>query len=172
MTGRHRRLFGRPAEFDPLDRIRQTIAWIDGQRRAATANAGAALVSQAQVEHALREQLIVLSRARVEISDALSAANRAATDALAEQGAVAAAPYEQTGAGLRSALDVVAASTAQLNALHEVSRTNIGQAREVLIGARRSLDAALREQLALLLALERTQRQRLVQQSRRRTPPV
>lgn len=170
MTGRRRRLFGPPAELDPLDRIRQTITWIDGQRRAATARAGAALVSQAQVERALREQLLALAQARVEITEALAAADRAATDALAEEGTGAAAPYQQTGAGLRCALDAVAASTVQLNGLHEVSRANIGRAREVLIVARRSLDAALRTQLGLLVALERAHRQRLIEQARRQPP--
>ncbi|MDQ2797186.1 MAG: hypothetical protein M3Y06_08485, partial [Actinomycetota bacterium] len=123
-----------------FERIRQTIVAINEQRRAAATNAGAALVNQAEVERALREQLVQLVKARAQIGEALAAAERAAGGARADSGELAAAPYDQTAAALRSALEVITASFAQLDGLHEVSQTNIQQARDLLSAARRTLD--------------------------------
>lgn len=160
-------MFGH-GEPDPFDRIRQTIAAIGDQRSAAAANTGAALVNQAQVERALRDQMAQLVRVREQITDALATAERAAAGARADDGELAAAPYEQTADGLRSALDVVGASFAQLDGLHDVSQTNIQQARELVAAARRTLDTALRDQVKLLLRLERVHREHLLEQARGR----
>lgn len=152
----------RDAQDGPARAIRQAIVTITSARETALRNAATALVNQAQVRHALAVQQAGLSAARAEVDAAIAAAQRVAESVRRDDGEEAAAPYLRHVEGLRSQLQVIDLATAQLGELSEVSGEHVSRARSVLDTSRRSLDAALREQLRLLVAVERLDRARAV----------
>lgn len=164
--------------------IRRAIIRLTEQREQAVADAGRALVTHAELSQAVRNQHAYLARVTREIDAALDlaahAAERARTDAVAAAagdadaerlGTAAAAPYERTCAALRRQGDVVAATAVQLESLDAISAEQIARTRELLRESVRSLDGAIREQLRLLVELERIERARLVAAARAQVPP-
>lgn len=164
--------------------IRRAIIRLAEQREQAAADAGRAVVTQAELIRAVRDQRAYLSRVVGEIDAAIALASDAAARARSEAvsasldgadverlGDAAAAPYAQTGAALRRQRDVVSATAAQLERLDAVSAEQIARTRELLRESVRSLDDAIREQLRLLVELERIERARLVAAARRNLPP-
>lgn len=152
---------------DPTAAIRASIQTITTARDAASRNAAAALVNQAQVGRALTLQRGELVRSLADVDEAVAAAQGVADDARTTDGAAAAAPYEQHVAGLRTQRDVLAIALEQVDGLSSVSGEHVERARELLGSSRRDLDAALHEQLRLLVAVERLDRARAVAAARR-----
>lgn len=162
----------RHPDDDPAAAIRASIAAITSARESATRNAAGALVNEAQVRQALGRQRDELIRSVAEVETAIAAAQRIATDALTNDGADAAAPYELQVNGLQTQRDVLALALEQIDGLSEVSGEHVEQGRRLLVRGRHDLDAALREQLVLLAAVERLDRARLVAAARlRRSGP-
>lgn len=162
------RRHGRTPDDDPAVAIRAAIRAITSARDTAARNAAAALVNQSHVGRALALQRADLVRSLSEVDGAVTAAQRVAAGALVTDGPVAAAPYEQHVAGLHAQRDVLAQVLSQIDNLTDVSGEQIARARELLISSRRDLDAALHEQLRLLVAVERLDRARAVEAARRR----
>lgn len=156
------------ADDDPGVAIRRAISAITAARETATRNAAAALVNQAQIGRALAVQRADLSQAMTDVDTAVAAAQRVAADARETDGAEAAAPYELHVSGLRSQRDVLGAAVEQVDQLRDVSGEHVERARQLLTSSRRELDAALREQLRLLIAVERLDRARLIAAARAR----
>lgn len=181
-----------PADAESTAAIRRAIIRLTEQREQAAADAGRALVTQAEVTQSVRNQRAYLARVVREIdaalalaadaaararSEAASAAprgadtERLADDADAERLAdAAAAPYEHTGAALRRQREVVTGTAAQLEHLDAISAEQIARTRELLRESVRSLDAAIREQLRLLVEFERIERKRIVAAARWNPP--
>lgn len=162
---RHR---DRPGDDDPAAAIRGAIHALTAARDTARRNAAAALVNQTHVARALALQRAELVRSLADVDSAVSAAHRVADDACATDGPEAAAPYQQHVAGLRTQRDVLAVALEQIDGLSEVSDEHVSQARRLLVTSRHDLDAALHEQLRLLVALERLDRARAIAAARAR----
>ena len=77
-----------------------------------------------------------------------------------------AALYELTGAGLQRQREALAATAAELEHVDAATSDQIARARELVRASLRSLDETLREELKLLVALERVQRDRAVAAAR------
>ncbi|SHG77733.1 hypothetical protein SAMN05443575_2750 [Jatrophihabitans endophyticus] len=158
-------MFGRRGRRrDPAavaDDIRRTIARLDDQRRLAARTAGRALVGQAEVQRACAQQLEALRAAFAEAEDAQTLALRAARTARRD-GDAAVEDYERTAAGLASVQDALGLATQPIHDLLAAARGNTERAREVLVRARAVLDDQLREQVRLLVAFERAERQRVL----------
>lgn len=146
---------------DPRAEILTAIRTLRDQQLELNRRAGTAFVSMAQVARAVKEQRIALDTAVAQIDIATAAAQRAADSARADGGAAAAAPYEQTVAGLRSQREVVTASGEQLAGLRAGATDNIENAQEMLHRHRLELGLALREQVRLLQRLDELERHRL-----------
>jgi hypothetical protein len=153
----------REALAGSLRHARRAIALIAEQRDAAERQFGALVVNEANVLNALREQRRYLESSLDEIERARELAAQAGA---AVAGGDDALPYERTVAGLQRQADVVAASHAQLQDAELACRDNVSRARELLRDNEARLDASLREQLQLLAALERLDRDRGVDQAR------
>lgn len=151
---------GRPP-VDPRGEILAAIRTLRDQQVELNRRAGAAFVSMAQVAQAVREQRATLDAALAQIDIAATAAQRAADAARADAGEPAAAPYEQTVAGLRSQRAVVAAFAGQLAGLREGATDNVERAQDMLRRHRRELGSALREQVRLLQRLDELERRRV-----------
>jgi hypothetical protein len=147
-----------------LTQARRAIARIAEQREAAERRFGALVVDEANVLHALRVQRVCLETSVAEIARAGALAAQAG-DAARANGDDA-TPYEQTVAGLQRQADVVAATQTQLADAEHACRDNVSRARALLRDNQARLDASLREQLQLLAALERIERDRSVDQLR------
>ena len=159
----------RPA--DPRAEILTAIRTLRDQQTELNRRAGTAFVSMAQVAQTVREQRVALDAALAQIDVAIAAAGRAADGARADGGDAAAAPYEQTVAGLRSQREVVTASAQQLAGLREGAADNIERAQEMLRRHRLELGLALREQVRLLQRLDELERRRLAAAHRAAQPP-
>ncbi|MBE7187140.1 hypothetical protein [Jatrophihabitans endophyticus] len=152
---------------DPAAAIRSAITSITTARDTATRNAAAALVNQGQVGRALALQRAELTRSLADVDAAVAAAQRVADDARTTDGAAAAAPYEQHVEGLHTQRDVLALALEQIDGLSDAAGAQVARARDLLVTSRRDLDAALHEQLRLLIAVERLERARAVEAARR-----
>jgi hypothetical protein len=144
------------------------IARIAAQREAATYSAATAIVNTGQVQQALALQRAQLETARSELAGAVELARRVADDVLAQDGAVAAIAYQLNVEGLQSQDSVLEAAVRQIDGLTEATAGQVDTARTLLRSATRSLDEALREQLRLLIAVERLEYQRVVLEARAR----
>jgi len=153
----------------------RAIRTIRKQQQDLDRRAGSAYAGVARVEHEIQLQRRALAEAAEQIAVAATAAQRAADSARAdagEAGEAAAEAYQRTADGLRSQLDVVAASGAQLDTIEAGARENTERTRALLTENRRRLGAALHEQVALLARLEELERKRLVADAlRKRRPP-
>ncbi|WAX57463.1 hypothetical protein M6B22_01535 [Jatrophihabitans cynanchi] len=169
-------------EQDPRAAIMRAIRTIRKQQQDLDRRAGSAYAGVARVEHEIQLQRRALAEAAEQIAVAATAAQRAADSAraeagdageAAEAGEAAAEAYQRTADGLRSQLDVVAASGAQLDTIEAGARENTERTRALLTKNRRRLGAALHEQVALLARLEELERKRLVAEALRehRSPP-
>jgi hypothetical protein len=162
--------------------IRESIRRTVERREAARLAAGRMLADEAQVGAAVRDQRERLAAADRDIDAAIAAADGAA-DAAAEEArrdaggqsggagadafaAAAAHPYRQTADALRGQKQVLAAATAQLDRIAETSGGRIAQSRTLMQANLAVLDTALREQLKLLLAVERAERARMIARAR------
>lgn len=148
---------------------------IDGHRRAAVTNAGAALANQTQIEYECRRQLDDLRRAREEISTSLALALAAAQRVAAQKSTPAAddpTAYLATAAGLRLALDAIESASTQMTEALKRAYGNIEGSRRALLRVREDLDAALREQIRQLGEVERRQRRKVLDDARRGTRPT
>ncbi len=161
MSWLRRRADDPPVE-QAVDRIRAAIVELTERRDEAAYAATAALLGQAEVQHALHEQQRRLRLALVQLDHALTLARRVADDVARDDGAVAALAYYANVDGLQVQRDVVVASVEQLEQIQNVSRSHVGAAREVLVRSRAVFDAALHEQLRLLVTLEQLERARLL----------
>lgn len=161
---------GSSGDDDPGAAVRRAITAITAARETATRNAAAALVNQAQAGRAISLQRAELARAVADVDTAVAAAERVAADALETDGPEAAAPYQLHVSGLQSQRDVLGAALRQVDQLRDASGEQVGRARELLVRSRAELDAALREQLRLLIAIERLERARLIAAARRQPP--
>lgn len=148
-------------EADPRAEILAAIRTLRDQQVELNRRAGTAFVSMAQVARAVKEQRAALDAAVAQIDIATAAAQRAAASARADGGDAAAAPYEQTVAGLRSQREVVNASGEQLAGLRAGAVDNIQNAQEMLRRHRLELGLALREQVRLLQRFDELERHRL-----------
>lgn len=178
-----------PRHRDPADpdaataAIRQAIRRIAEQRERVRAEAGRALVSYEQVRHAVTTQRAHLRAAREEIDDAIAGAvaagDRAGSEAFAaarrdgldeEQAQAsaraAAAPYEHASTGLRRQRDAIDQAAEQLAAAARAAAGEISQGRALIGASAASLDAALRDEVALLVRLERAERARVIARAR------
>lgn len=154
-----------------MQRIRAAIVRIDDQRRRAVHNAGALIVDQAEAERAVRQLRADLVRAGDEIRAAAELARAAAEEALADGGAVAAAPYQQAAGGFDSQFAVVERSLAHIDRTGQDTAANVERARELLRRNRASLDDAMREQVQLLVRIERAQREQVIAALQHRRRP-
>jgi hypothetical protein len=167
--------------------IRESIRRIADQRERARIDVGRALVNYAGVEHAIAAQRAHLAASRADIEDAIAAATaageRAGAEALAAarqagldeaqaQAAAraAAAPYEHASTGLQRQRDVIDGTAGQLEAAAEAAAGEISRGRALLVASAASLDATLKEQVALLVRLERAERARAIARARRPQP--
>lgn len=157
-----------PAPPDLRAQLRQAIVRIREQQAEVGRQAGSAIVRQGQAEQAVRQQQLTLAQAEAQIRDAVAAAQRAADGAREDGGQAAAAPYQQTADGLRSQLAVVETARGQLERLRGDAVSNVAQAHVMLHENRASLDVALRAEVALLLRLERLERDRVIAEALRR----
>ena len=178
----------KPTDPDELGAaIREAIRRMVEQRERVRIDAGRAFVNYAGVEHAIDAQRGHLAAARVDIEEALAAARaageRAGAEALAaarhagldeEQAQAAAhtaaAPYQHASAGLQHQGDVIDGTAEQLEAAAAAAAGEITRARALLAASAASLDAALKEQVALLGRLERAERARVIARARRSQP--
>lgn len=176
---------GRPPPEEALGpaAIRDAIRRIVAQRDRVRTEARRALVSYEQVRHAVAAQRLHLQTARTEIDTAIARAVAAATqaradalaaarsadldDARAEAAAdAAAAPFEQATGGLQHQRDAIDQAAAQLEAAAAEAAGEITQGRALIAAGAASLDAALREEVALLVRLERAERARVIARAR------
>ncbi|WP_375503319.1 hypothetical protein [uncultured Jatrophihabitans sp.] len=144
------------------DRIRAAIVDLTERRDEAATATSAALLGQVEVQHALRDQHRRLQLALTQLDHALTLARRVAEDTARDEGELAALPFRGNVEGLGVQRDVVVAAIAQLDQLQDASRSHVGAARDVLGRSRAAFDLALREQLRLLVALERLERSRVL----------
>ena len=156
-----------PAE-PSADRIRAAIVELADRRDDAAAAASTALLGQVEVQHALHDQHRRLRVALEQLDDAVTLASRVAADIAREDGEPAALPYRGNVEGLQVQRDVIVSAIGQLEDLRDVSQSHVGAAREVLARSRAVFDEALREQLRLLVALERLDRTRVLLAARAR----
>jgi hypothetical protein len=173
------------AAGDQTAAIRDAIRRIAEQRERMRIDAGRAIVTVEQVNHAVRTQRSQLRSARAEIEDAVASAQAAGERARAEaietaqrSGAsevdaaalatAAAAPYEQTSRGLLRQREVIDLAAAQLEDAAAAAGEQAGRTRALLEASLRSLDTALREEVALLVQFERAERARMVARARNR----
>ena len=164
--------------------IRAAIRRIADQRERSRTEAGRTLATQEQVRQAVRDQRSYLDAARADIDAAIAAARRAAESArndaaadarragtedarVEELSAAAAAPFEQTSRGLLRQRDVIDQATGQLDAAAAGAGEEIARSRELIAASLRSLDAALRAEVALLVQFERAERARIIAEARR-----
>lgn len=169
---------------DPTAAIRAAIRRIADQREQTRTHAGRTLATQEQVRQAVRDQRNYLDAARADIdaaiaaaeraaesarSDAAQAARRAGTDeAQVDQLATAAAfPFEQTSRGLMRQRDVIDQAAGQLDAAAAGAAEEITRSRALIAASLRSLDTALRAEVALLVQFERAERARIIAEARR-----
>lgn len=148
--------------------IRAAITAITSARDTAARNAATALVNQRHVGRALALQRAELVRSLADVDTAVVAAQRVAADARSSDGAEAAAPYEQHVAGLLTQREVLGLALEQIDGLTGVTDEHVARARQLLVDSRRDLDAALHEQLRLLIAVERLDRAREIASARER----
>lgn len=146
------------------------------------------MVTGAQVRAALREQRSRLGEAAEQVADAIRTAEHAAAEARADAlgearraglpedravalAAASALPFERTAAGLRSQADVLEQAARQLADVTGAAAREIADGRALVRASLHSMDTALREQLTLLVELERAERARLIDRARQRQPP-
>ncbi|WP_375485494.1 hypothetical protein [uncultured Jatrophihabitans sp.] len=153
------------------DRIRGAIVDLVERRDEAATAASSALLGQAEVQQAIREQHRRLVRARAQLDEALVLARRVAEETARDDGEVEAIPFRSNVDGLQVQRDVVGSALDQLDDLQDVSSSHVGAAREVLVRSRATFDLALREQLRLLVALERLERSRTLLAARGQPRP-
>jgi len=171
-------------DADPTGPIRASIRRITAQRDQARAAAGRALVTSEQVQAALREQAGRLRAAAEEIAEAVRTADRAAAGARADAAAdargaglpedridaaaaAAGLPFERTRAGLQAQADVIEQALGQLAEMTGTVVQQVADGRALVAASLQSMDAALRAQVALLVELERAERQRLIERAKR-----
>ena len=151
-----------PSAEQVADRIRGAIVDLIARRDEAATAASAALLGQVEVQAALRDQHHRLQLATVQLDHALTLARRVADETARVDGELEAMPFRTNVDGLQVQRDVITAALGQLDALQDASRSHVGAAREVLACSRATFDEALREQLRLLVGLERLERARVV----------
>lgn len=157
-----------PAGAETLTAVRAAITELLQRRERARTSAGGALVHQAQVRRAVAEQRRELSAAVAHLDGALRLARDVADRTAAEDGEAAALPFRSTVEGLQRQHEVLGQAAAQLDALDQTSGLHVAAAREVLTRTQAEFDEALREHLAVLLLLERAERDRIVRAARAR----
>ncbi len=155
-------------EDDPAAAVRRVIVRLTEQREAAMRGAAGAIVNQSHVNRALLEQRARLELARTDVQISVDAAQQVADVALARDGAVAANPYLVHVDGLRRQAEVLDVAADQITGMQSTSDGQTQRARQLLREATATLDGAVREQLRLLIAIERLERQRAILAARSR----
>lgn len=157
-----------PSADQVADRIRGAIVDLIARRDDAASAASAALLGQVEVQAALLDQHHRLQLATVQLDRALALARRVADETARADGELEALPFRGNVDGLQVQRDVIVAALDQLDALQNASRSHVGAARELLTRSRATFDEALREQLRLLVSLERLERTRVLVAARAR----
>ena len=158
----------RPTRTGPetLAAVRAAITDLLQRRDRARAAAGGALVHQAQVRRAVTVQRQELAAAVTQLDDAVRLARDVADRTEAEDGEAAAIPFRTNVEGLQRQRDVLGQAVDQLDALDDSSESHVAAARDVLVRTQAEFDEALREHLAVLVLLERAERDRIVRAAR------
>lgn len=157
-----------PTGPETLAAVRAAMTDLLQRREAARRSAGGALMHQAQVRRAVAEQRLALDGAIAQLDDAVRLAREVADRTAAEDGEAAALPFRTNAEGLQRQREVLDQAVAQLDGLDETSGSHVAAAREVLARTQGEFDEALREHLAVLVLLERAERDRIVRAARDR----